>query len=241
MPRHAEEVHTLLASKLPTYGDYAAIPVDPQADTAPFAYLSPHSNVVVERPVPQSLTNYTPERILVRSQVAVMLHAAGQALKHFNPALKLALVYGYRPLEEQQRLFDKAKAKLSASYRDETQLTMAAHHQIAVPEVAGHPTGGAVDVQVLHGNTPLDMGSRVWHFGSEAFTYWPFISPEAWANRQLLRRAMMSAGFAPFDGEWWHFSYGDKEWAHFYRRPFALYHQVNAADLAGRIEYSGPS
>lgn len=64
----------------------------------------------------------------------------------------------------------------------------------------------------------------------DAFTFSPFVSREAWEARQLLRRAMMSAGFAPFDGEWWHFSYGDKEWARFYRRPGALYDQVAFAD-----------
>ncbi len=39
----------------------------------------------------------------------------------------------------------------------------------------------------------------------------------------LLRRAMAQAGFAPFNGEWWHFSYGDREWAAVWNAPFALY------------------
>jgi D-alanyl-D-alanine dipeptidase len=60
----------------------------------------------------------------------------------------------------------------------------------------------------------------------DTFTFSPFISKEAWANRQLLRRVMIQAGFAPFDGEWWHFSYGDKEWARYYDKRAAMYDQL---------------
>lgn len=32
-------------------------------------------------------------------------------------------------------------------------------------------------------------------------------------NRFLLQDLMLLVGFAPYYGEWWHFSYGDREWA----------------------------
>jgi D-alanyl-D-alanine dipeptidase len=38
---------------------------------------------------------------------------------------------------------------------------------------------------------------------------------------------MMQEGFAPFDGEYWHFSYGDKERAYYYCKPYAMYNQVS--------------
>jgi len=41
-----------------------------------------------------------------------------------------------------------------------------------------------------------------------------------------LREAMVRAGFAPFNGEWWHFSYGDPEWAALWGEPAALYKQL---------------
>ena len=50
-------------------------------------------------------------------------------------------------------------------------------------------------------------------------------------NRMLLRKVMMQAGFAPYDGEWWHFSYGDKEWAYYYKKKRYLYPQVNKEDV----------
>ncbi len=34
----------------------------------------------------------------------------------------------------------------------------------------------------------------------------PNLSPEAKANRKLLRDVMIAAGLKPYDNEWWHFS-----------------------------------
>jgi D-alanyl-D-alanine dipeptidase len=42
---------------------------------------------------------------------------------------------------------------------------------------------------------------------------------------------MLGVGFAPFDGEWWHFSYGDKEWAAYYNKPNAVYEQIDFSAL----------
>jgi len=41
--------------------------------------------------------------------------------------------------------------------------------------------------------------------------------------RLLLHDLMIEAGFAPYYGEWWHFSYGDAEWAAFYEKSKTLY------------------
>lgn len=47
----------------------------------------------------------------------------------------------------------------------------------------------------------------------------------------LLRDCMLTAGFAPYDGEWWHFSYGERDWAHYYKKPNAIYGQVKSGDV----------
>ncbi|MBR7052627.1 MAG: peptidase M15, partial [Bacteroidaceae bacterium] len=36
------------------------------------------------------------------------------------------------------------------------------------------------------------------------------ITPEQFAHRMILRRAMMAHGFKPFDTEWWHFTLADE-------------------------------
>jgi len=44
---------------------------------------------------------------------------------------------------------------------------------------------------------------------------------------------MPARGFTNYAGEWWHFSYGDKEWAKYYGEQAAIYEQVNLNDNSG--------
>jgi D-alanyl-D-alanine dipeptidase len=87
---------------------------------------------------------------------------------------------------------------------------------VAPPEVAGHPTGGAVDIVLIQDGKELDMGTK---FNDEpvapenlTYTDCPFIAPEQRVNRQMLSQAMESVGFVNYPAEWWHFSYGDPYW-----------------------------
>jgi D-alanyl-D-alanine dipeptidase len=226
-------VYKLLEEKMLNYKDYTDIPVIPEEDEVGFIPVR-SSAVLSVNSINDDTTRLTGDEVLLRSAVADRLYWAGQELKTFDKDLRLEIVYGYRALEVQQALFDQAKDELSAEYNDPQELIEAVHRRIAVPDVAGHPTGGAVDVQVLRNEVPVEMGTPIWDFSRESFTFSPFISREAWENRQLLRRAMMAAGFAPFDGEWWHFSYGDKEWARYYDRPGALYDQVAVKEVRTR-------
>jgi len=103
------------------------------------------------------------------------------------------------------------------------------HKFIAVPSVAGHPTGGAVDVTLVDNKTglPIDMGSAYCDFDDiNVYAKSPFISDEVKKNREILRKAMSSVGFAPFDGEWWHYSFGDREWAVYRGQSKYFYNQV---------------
>lgn len=104
------------------------------------------------------------------------------------------------------------------------------HEKIAVPEVAGHPTGGAVDVTIydMENQKELDFGSKIHDFSSDiCYTFYKNISDDEKENRMLLRRLMLNEGFAPYDGEWWHFSYGDREWAFYYKKGECLYNVID--------------
>ncbi|MDG9793800.1 M15 family metallopeptidase, partial [Brucella anthropi] len=139
------------------------------------------------------------------------------------------VVYGYRHLDIQTKKFEAEKARVLAGSPTLSgiELLETIHRFIAVPEVAGHPTGGAVDVRIVDENgRALDMGTALMDFSPDTYVSSPFISREAWQNRQLLRACMVKSGFAPFEGEWWHFSYGDREWARYYCKPSALFTQI---------------
>lgn len=170
-----------------------------------------------------------------RKGVFEKLQIADAQLKETNPDLQLMVVYGYRSLENQKKYFEIEMEKAKDLFDDEDELYEYVHEKIAVPTVAGHPTGGALDVVIFNMKKQeiVDFDAQVHDFDSEKVYALAEVNPVATVNRKLLRTVMMDAGFAPYDGEWWHFSYGDKEWAFYYKKAEALYAQVSTAEVFG--------
>ncbi|HUC90085.1 MAG TPA: M15 family metallopeptidase [Patescibacteria group bacterium] len=218
-----QDVYRLLEEKMLSYTDYAKIPVRPNDE--PLVPV-PSSLNLTARQLDRRMLPYTGEQIYVRQGVLTRLQKAAKLLAKQDNNLQLEVVYGYRALEIQKQLFEKYKAELQDTYSGK-ELLATVHRLVAVPEVAGHPAGAAVDIQILKDGKPLDFGTKIWEFAADTLTFSPFINKEAWANRQLLRNVMLSSGFASFDGEWWHFSHGDKEWARYYGGRCAMYGQTN--------------
>jgi|SRR5579885_585786 len=168
-------------------------------------------------------------KIIVRTEVAKRLKEVQKKLFHYNSALSLYVTYGYRSLEVQTKNFSQQLQKMSYKFfPDPIDLYEETHRFIAVPTVGGHPTGGAVDVILINRATKkmIDFGGKLYKFSKkDCYTFYPNITEQGKKNRMLLRSLMMESGFAPFDGEWWHFSYGDREWAYYYKQPYAFYEQ----------------
>ncbi len=77
---------------------------------------------------------------------------------------------------------------------------------------SGHSRGSTVDLTLVDLDTgqELDMGTP-WDFFDLAS--WPDsdqVTTQQQANRLLLRRVMLAAGFQPLTTEWWHFSLVDE-------------------------------
>jgi D-alanyl-D-alanine dipeptidase len=217
------ETYALLEQKMPSYPDYASIPVIESEE--PLVPLK-NNELLDSLQIDPAMLAVTGTAVYVREEVADKLQVVAENLAARRPGSQLQVVYGYRALAIQRRLFEAVKAGLPPEM-SEPEMLAAAHRMIAVPEVAGHPTGGAVDLQITDSSAPLDFGTDIWTFQPGSYTFSPYISPRAWQNRQLLREVMLQTGFAPFDGEWWHFSYGDKEWALHYNQPSARYNQLD--------------
>ncbi len=102
---------------------------------------------------------------------------------------------------------------------------------------SGHTRGSTVDLTLFDMNTEkeVDMGGTFDWFGPEShpdFCGNPesgeytgdnskspagrSITPEQFANRMILRRAMLSHGFKPLDTEWWHFTLKDEPFQNTY-------------------------
>lgn len=215
-----------LEDKFFSYTDLAAIPQKENGE--PMAVID-QANGLRTFCLDPDMRPYTGTDIFVRESVLKKLKYAQTEIETIWQNASLEIVYGYRHIDIQTGLFTKVKNNILKHDPNCSEETMneKAHIFIAVPEVAGHPTGGAVDVRVVAGNgKPLDMGTPIHDFSKASYVFSPFISKEAWQNRQLLRAGMIKAGFAPYDGEWWHFSYGDREWAAYYKRNKAVYGQI---------------
>ena len=100
---------------------------------------------------------------------------------------------------------------------------------VLIPEYiaskSGHSRGSTIDLTIFDMRTgkEVDMGGTFDWFGIEShpdFCGNPdtgkytggvspagrYITPEQFANRMILRRAMLASGFKPLDSEWWHFT-----------------------------------
>lgn len=167
-------------------------------------------------------------KIILRKRAYEKLIKANELIKKSRPNCSLFITYGYRSLERQTERFLEILRRVSCRfYSSANELYEEAHRYVAVPTVAGHPTGGAVDVVIVDlSEKKLDFGSKQYDYSTKnCYVFSPNISKKARNNRMFLRKIIMKVGFAPFDGEWWHFSYGDREWAFYYKKKFAIYKQ----------------
>jgi D-alanyl-D-alanine dipeptidase len=149
----------------------------------------------------------------VRKTVAEMIQKAQTDLP---VGLSLLVRCGYRTPTVQQRQFDKDYHDLMAEQPEWTkdQLDVEIEKRTSSFDIAPHCTGGAIDLSLVDKyGKQLDMGTRMGEFVQKSYTHSKDISHIARENRQILLDAMTSSGFINFPGEWWHFSYGAREWA----------------------------
>lgn len=222
-----DQIYLALARRFVPFTDLITIPCvdngDPMVDVETYGLKIDLSY--------SQLEPSTKNRLFLRQDVCKRLVQVQEYLTREQPGDQLILVYAYRSMHIQQSRFEQMKAELGYGHRTDTEAMEATHHFIAVPKVAGHPTGGAIDLLIVSADqNPHDFGTAMHALERQSYVFSPFISDIATLNRKLLRRVMMAAGFAPYDGEWWHFSYGDPEWAAHYRETCAFYQQLEQHD-----------
>jgi zinc D-Ala-D-Ala dipeptidase len=167
----------------------------------------------------------------IRKTVAEKLLIASQSLPK---GYQFMLTEGFRPISVQKMIFESYSKKLGTLYPNwsSAKIKIEATKYVAPPDtVPPHSTGGAFDITILDGDgNELDMGTEVddkpHKTENRTYTASTKISAKARANRNLLIKILSEAGFANYDTEWWHWSYGDRYWAHKTKKAFALYHSV---------------
>lgn len=219
-----EAFYASLEKRMLKYSDYQNIPVRPSAEPLVEVNEMNERFVISVRADAVAATGL---KIFVRQGVKERLEIAADILQAKLPGARLDIGYGYRSDAVQRQRFWAQYNQLPDMLSDEEKLKIT-HRKVAVPWLAGHPTGGAVDIAIAQNGVRRDFGTDMWNFSRESYSFAPLqdIGVDCYGNRALLRTVMKNAGFAPYDGEWWHFSYGDKEWAAYYNEPNALYEQI---------------
>ncbi len=162
------------------------------------------------------------ERPLLRETVARKLAQAADILpKDWS----LLLFDALRPLSVQRALYDQFRAavvrqrpELSPRELDEVLDEFVAIPVKRLDRPSPHATGGAVDLTLCRGGIPLDMGTGFDDFTALAHTRalegsCPAGLETARDNRRILYHLMASVGLVNYASEWWHFAYGERQWA----------------------------
>lgn len=225
--------NNLLETEIPNYKELMGITVKEnnqafvalKKDKIPFGYS----------PIFSEMEKALDNKMIVRKEIWKRLLKAQVLLQKNNPELSLFITFGYRSMEVQTSRFLERIKTCNKFFSDPSDLYQEAHRAVAMPTVAGHPTGGAVDIIIVDKRTQksIDFGSKQYDYSNKKYyVYASDISKKAKINRSLLRKSMIKAGFAPYNGEWWHFSYGDREWAYYYKKKEAIYSQIAYKDLS---------
>lgn len=159
---------------------------------------------------------------LLRRTMAQKLSLAADKL----PAGFSILIFdALRPLSVQRGIYDRYKAAVLKERPGltEAELEPILDEFVAVPvkrpdRPSPHATGGAVDLTLCKDGVPLDMGAGFDDFSALAHTaaleeHCPPALETARENRRFLFHLMASVGLVNYDSEWWHFAYGERQWA----------------------------
>ena len=145
---------------------------------------------------------------------------------------RLKIYDAFRPLEYQQMRHNMVLDKLRTENPDWTDEQVKAQAFILssppsrnLQTPPAHATGGAFDLTIADAlGNDWDMGSLYGDFDSPLmYTNAAGLSDTQRESRITLIRLMGESGFMSFPGEWWHFSFGDREWSAYQGLEKAIY------------------
>lgn len=166
----------------------------------------------------------------VRADMVPMLEMAANNLPS---GIKLHFFGGWRHIAVQWTKWNNNLANKRKEFPNLTDIDVMriARMTSADPTRGGfgpHQTGGAIDLTLVDKNgNELDMGTPFAFHGLCAQTDYRNITPAQRKNRDLLRKVLEYAGFINYPGEWWHYSYGDRAWAAYGKKRFAIYGRID--------------
>ena len=164
-----------------------------------------------------STYNFIGDRIDGYEQpVALLTKEAAAALKEVSDEVmakgyRLKIYDAYRPQKAVTHFMnwalDPEDVRMKPYFYPELDKTVL-FPQGYIAEHSGHSRGSTMDLTLFDMTTEkeADMGGTFDYFGELSHPDYTGITEEQYANRMLLREAMMNHGFKPLVEEWWHFT-----------------------------------
>ncbi len=188
-----------------------------QADLVDVSTLAPDIDIDMRYAGTHNFTGgivegYDAPRCLLLRPVAEALANVQASLR--PQQMRLRVYDCYRPVRAVQAFMrwvddGPSQATKAEFYPD---LEKAQLRSVYIAAVSGHSRGATIDLGLLdcmsNGRCePLDMGTPFDFFGERANTDFAGITDAQRGNRQRLREAMESSGFANYPMEWWHYTF----------------------------------
>lgn len=206
----------------------AAVPV--QECDAPLHILQPAPRLRLRPAYHDMGIRHALEHIVLRAPLTERLQ---QALAALPPQYGFEILDGWRPIAVQHALRESFRADIIARHPEfnDAQIEARLDQFVANPErrimAPPHHTGGSIDLTLFDttsGET-LDMGTAFdepSHRSHSAALENEAPSP-AREHRRILIHTLCRAGFTNLPSEWWHFDYGNQNWAFFSGAPAAMF------------------
>ena len=175
----------------------------------------------------QELSN--DNRLFLRKSVVDKLIRIQDSFKIY----KFKIWDGYRSRDIQNKIYEKywTEQKLKHPDWDSEELKIEVGKFVSdaknLSRIPPHATGGTVDLTLTDSSgKELEMGTVFDYFGPEAASLYfeeNNINNHIRDNRRILRQVMTEEDFRVDPDEWWHFDYGNQQWAYALKRPYAFY------------------
>ncbi|MDY2520150.1 M15 family metallopeptidase [Weissella cibaria] len=215
------------------WDDIQATPIKAVADPLVSLSYLPEKMVISPQYFIQQLPGAKAD-LFARETVQRKLNEAADQLPY---GYKFVIFDAWRDMATQQALFDQMRAFVKRDHPDfdDQQVTQAALRIVALPSTnpakpSPHNTGGSIDLSIVdEKGRLLPMGSPFDDISERARTDYYEKAPDSddtityRENRRLLYHVMTQAGFTNYIEEWWHFDYGNQNWATVSKRDFAVY------------------
>ena len=211
-----------------SWGRSRSVPIVENGEPVVPACLNPERVVVLQQYYLEGIEGALPEAYL-REGVFRRFVAAARRLP---TGYRMVLLDGWRPVSLQRGLFNAYVERLRAEHPNasEEDLRGMASKFVALPSKdparpSPHLTGGAVDCTIVDPDgVMLDMGAEFDETSERSESRWlenrleagetlPARELTVLRNRRMLHAVMREEGFTNYPDEWWHFDFGNQNWA----------------------------